>query len=91
MPDTHETSDLSVSHKAGDTSADTERAAGSDHVLLFSQGVISRKQAMRHLGISYGELLDRVADRSLPLPRVSEDEANRMADVVVALMNLHER
>ncbi len=91
MPDTHEVSEFITSREAGDTPADAGRAAGSDHDLQFSQGVISRKQAMRHLGVSYGELLDRVAERSLPLPRVSEDEANRMADVVVALMDLHDR
>ena len=46
---------------------------------------------MRQLGIEYGELLDRVADRSLPLPRLSDEETDRMADVVVALMEQHER
>lgn len=58
-----------------------------DPVLLFSQGGNSRKQAMRQLGISYSELLDFVADRSLPLPRVSDEETDRMADMMVALLD----
>ena len=91
MPVTHEAAEFVVSREAVDGMSGVEPATGSDPVLLFSQGVISRKQAMRQLGIEYGELLDRVADRSLPLPRVSEEEADRMADVVVALMDLHAR
>jgi hypothetical protein len=62
-----------------------------DPVLLFSQGEISRKQAMRQLGITYGELLDFVADRSLPLPRVSDEETDRMADMMVALLDRYTR
>jgi hypothetical protein len=58
--------------------------AGSagDEVALFSAGVISRQAAMRALKVSYGELLDIVAARSLPLPRVSDPVAERMAEVV---------
>lgn len=91
MPGTNDTVEFVVSHEAGEGSVGSGQAPASDPVLLFSQGVISRKQAMRQLGITYSELLDRVADRSLPLPRVSEEEADRMADVVVALMDLHAR
>ena len=91
MPETHADAEFIVSRKFDGGAVDAGLAAGSDPVLLFSQGAISRKQAMRRLGIEYGELLDRVAYRSLPLPRVSDEEADRMAGVVVALMDLHAR
>ncbi len=60
--------------------------AMADNVLLFSNGEISRAQAMRSLGIGYSELLDRIAVRELPLPRVDDAEADRMADMLVALL-----
>ena len=68
-----------------------EHRLGSDPVLLFSQGEISRKQAMRIMDIAYGDLLDRIADRGLPLPRVSDAEADRMADMFVTLLDQHAR
>ncbi len=89
MPGTHEAAEFIVGRKAIEKVAGAGPAAGSDPVLLFSQGVISRKQAMRQLGITYGELLDRVADRGLPLPRLSDAETDAMADVFVALMEQH--
>ncbi len=64
----------------------TVGAAVSDFVLLFSNGDISRTQAMRRLGIGYSELLDRMAARKLPLPRVDDAEAERMADILVAFL-----
>lgn len=64
----------------------TVEVAVPDHVLLFSNGGISRTQAMRRLGIGYSELLDRTAARELPLPRVCDVEAERMADTLVALL-----
>src|SRR4051812_37355663 len=73
---------------------DRTRAAGQprrgepDVVARFSAGDISRKQAMRALDITYGELLDRTSERGLALPRVSEDIADRMADTVVQLLDL---
>ena len=91
MPVTHETAELVVSREAADGVTGAEPATDSDPVLLFSQGVISRKQAMRQLGIEYSELLDRVADRSLPLPRLSDAETDAMADVFVALMEQYPR
>lgn len=62
------------------------KIAVADQVLLFSRGEISRAQAMRSLGIGYSELLDRIAVRELPLPRVDDAEADRMADMLVALL-----
>ena len=62
------------------------KVAVADHVLLFSRGEISRAQAMRSLGIGYSELLDRIAARNLPLPRVDDAEADRMTDMLVALL-----
>jgi len=64
----------------------TFEVAVPDYVLLFSNGDISRTQAMRRLEIGYSELLDRIAARKLPLPRVSDAEAERMADTLVALL-----
>ena len=63
--------------------------AGStdDAVALFSGGMMSRQTAMRALGVSYGELLDLVADRALPLPRVADDIAERMAVTIVGLLD----
>ncbi len=63
--------------------------AGSqeDEVALFSAGVISRQTAMRALGVSYGELLDLIAERGLPLPRVSDEVADRMAGTIVMLVD----
>jgi hypothetical protein len=46
----------------------------------FSEGRISRHQAMHRLGdICYIELLDRIAAAGLTLPQVSEAEAKRTA------------
>ena len=65
--------------------------AAPDHVLLFSNGDISRTQAMRRLGIGYSELLDRIAARKLPLPRVGDAQAEKMADTLVALLEASAR
>lgn len=59
----------------------------ADHVLRFSNGETSRAQAMRALGISYSELLDLVAERRLPLPRVDDAEAEAMASMVLSLLD----
>ncbi len=91
MPGTHEAAEFIVGHKAIEGVAGAGPVIESDPVLLFSLGVISRKQAMRQLGVTYGELLDRVADRGLPLPRLSDAETDAMADVFVALMEQHPR
>lgn len=91
MPETHGTIEFIVGRGANEGATVAGPATGSDPVLLFSRGVTSRKQAMRQLGITYGELLDRVADRGLPLPRLSDAETDAMADVFVALMEQHPR
>jgi hypothetical protein len=62
-----------------------KQAIAPDHLLLFSKGEVSRQQAMRRLGVGYGELLDLLADRRLPLPRVSAEEATSMAALIVSL------
>jgi hypothetical protein len=54
-------------------------------VLEFSHGDIMRQQAMRALGVNDSELLDRLSKRALPLPRVSEKDAGRMAGMMVHL------
>ena len=89
MAGTHEAAEIIVNREPDEDVVGAGPAIGSDLVLLFSQGVISRKQAMRQLGIEYGELLDLVADRSLPLPRLSDEATDRMADLIVALMEQH--
>lgn len=66
-------------------------AAVPDYLLLFSNGDFSQTQAMRRLGIGYSELLDRMATRKLPLPRVGDAEAERMADTLVALVEANAR
>lgn len=53
----------------------------------FSRGEISRRQAMRKLDISYSELLDRIAQKGLGLPRVSREEAKRMGHVMDKILD----
>jgi hypothetical protein len=64
---------------------ETQGAAGDDIIVAFTTGSISRQQAMRKLGVGYAELLDEVSRRHLPLPRVGDIEAERMAGVIAAL------
>ena len=90
MPGPQGVSEFVAVGQAGPVIASAERSAVPDHVLSFSTGKVSRKQAMRLLNISYGELLDRLSGRELPLPRVTDEEANRMADLIVALSDQHE-
>ena len=40
----------------------------ADPLLDFSRGRVGRKEAMRLLGVPYFTLLDRLAERGLPLP-----------------------
>lgn len=63
-----------------------ERDTG-DAVRAFSQGVISRQRAMDLLDIDYGELLDQLAIRGLPLPQLPKAEVERMADVMLGLLD----
>lgn len=58
-----------------------------DALLAFSQGEIGRQRAMDALGIGYGELLDRLAERRLPLPQLPRAEVDRMADVMIELLD----
>lgn len=59
-----------------------------DPVVLFSRGEIGRKEAMRLLGdIGYSELLERIADRGLPLPRLPREEAERQSEEIGRLLN----
>ena len=62
-----------------------------DPVRTFSQGVTSRQCAMDLLGIGYGELLDQLASRGLPLPQLPRAEVERMADVMLGLLDQAER
>lgn len=51
----------------------------ADPLLDFSRGRVGRKEAMRQLGITYFELLDRLAARGLPLPALPDKETGQMA------------
>ncbi len=90
MPGPHGTSELltngfDASGRPSRIVEPVKQAVAPDHLLLFSKGEVSRQQAMRRLDISYGELLDLLADRRLPLPRVSAEEAASMAALIVSL------
>lgn len=66
----------------------SERSHADDPVARFSRGEISRKDAMRLLGdISYSELLDRIADRKLPLPRLPEADAKQQSEEIGRLLD----
>ena len=54
-----------------------------DPLLAFSRGEIGRRRAMGALGIGYGESLDRLAERRLPLPQLPEAELDRMVAVML--------
>lgn len=58
-----------------------------DALLAFSRGEIGRQRAMDALGIGYGELLDRLAERRLPLPQLPEAEVERMAGVMLDVLD----
>ncbi len=59
----------------------------TDALLAFSRGEIGRQRAMDALGIGYGELLDRLAERRLPLPQLPKAEVDRMADTMLELLD----
>lgn len=52
---------------------------------IYSLGHADRKGVMKALGVDYGTLITMLSGRGLPLPRVPEDEADRMADEFVSL------
>ncbi len=89
VPGPQKVSEFVAAGQASPATGSAERSAVPDYVLLFSNSEVSRKQAMRLLGISYGELLERLSGRELPLPRVSDEEADEMADLIVALSDRH--
>lgn len=77
-----------MSHIARHTSRNASpQRPEDDSVARFVAGAISRKQAMRMLGVTYGGLIDLVAARGLSLPRVSDEEAERAAEKVVELLD----
>lgn len=57
-----------------------------DPLLAFSRGEIGRRRAMDALGIGYGELLDRLAERRLPLPHLPQAELDRMVAVMLDVL-----
>ena len=52
---------------------------------IYSLGQADRKAVMKSLGIDYGTLIEMLSVRGLSLPRIPEDEADRMADEFVSL------
>ncbi len=52
-------------------------------LLIYSLGQLDRKDVMKSLDIDYGTLIRMLADRGLSLPRVSDEEADRMAEEFV--------
>jgi hypothetical protein len=69
------------------TDRDASRPSENDPVARFAHGEISRKQAMRALGVTYSGLIDLTVARGLSLPRVSDDDAERAANKVVELLD----
>jgi hypothetical protein len=53
----------------------------------FSEGEISRLQAMEMLNIDYATLLDRVGQQGLLLPTLPVDELSQMANQFVHILN----
>lgn len=66
---------------------DAVLATEDDAVARFARGDIGRRQAMHALGIGYGELLDRLSERGLPLPELPAADVDRMASDVVRLLD----
>ncbi len=60
--------------------------SADDPVARFARGDIGRRQAMAALGIGYGALIDRVAERGLSLPELPPADIDRMADEVCRLL-----
>lgn len=53
----------------------------------FSAGTLDANEAIRRAGLHcYGELLDGLALRGLPMPRLPEDRLEHMAKTIVILL-----
>lgn len=52
---------------------------------VYSLGQADRKEVLETLGVDYGTLIRMLSDRGLPLPRVSEKEADQMAEEFVSV------
>ena len=64
-----------------------DKAVLDDTAHAFSQGVISRQHAMDLMGIGYGQLLDQLAICQLPLLQLPPAEVERMADLMLGLLD----
>ena len=52
---------------------------------IYSLGHVDRKDIMKALDVDYGTLIQMLSDRGLSLPRVSEEEADRLAEEFVSV------
>lgn len=53
----------------------------------FSAGTLDANETIRRAGLHcYGELLDGLALRGLPIPRLPEDRLKQMAQTIVILL-----
>lgn len=74
----------------GTTVSDLARAAlartighkpvATDPLSAYSAGLLGRQEAMAALGVGYGDLLEGLASRGLPVPVLPDPEVRRMAD-----------
>ncbi len=70
------------------TGSDNKKDSAKDPETLlriYSLGQADRKGIMKALGVDYGTLIVMLSSRGLPLPRVPEDEADRMSETFVSL------
>jgi hypothetical protein len=55
-------------------------------LVSYSNGKVDRRHVMRRLDVSYGELLELLHLRGLDLPRVSDEDAERMVASLNAVL-----
>ncbi len=80
-----------IGHPIADGMVDAA-APEADVLTRFAQGMLGRKDAIAALGdISYSEVLDRLAERGLPLPKLPPERLEAMANEVAALLTPTER
>lgn len=85
MPLSGDTAMPDASGKKTTAAASPDRAAAPETVLAaFSRGDLDRRAAMGRLGVDYGELLDMVAARGLPLPAIPPERRRPMAELVAS-------